>query len=48
MVMSDIDVITLNNSKKPDNLINQNPAEKGNYALGAVAQTYLRIKTVKK
>lgn len=60
-VMSDMDVITLRNSKKAGsdqmfgyvfstkkdtltfyNLINQNPAEKGNYAVGSVAQTYLK------
>ncbi len=66
MVMSDLDVITLSNTKKTGseqmlgyrfsakkdtlvfyNLINQNPAEKGSYAVGTIAQTYLKT-TVKK
>ncbi len=66
VLMTDMDVITLGNSKKPDadqmygyrfsekkdtffvyNLINQNPAEKGVYATGKVAHTFLRIKTKK-
>lgn len=61
MVMTDMDVITLANSKKADsekmfgyrfsakkdtllfyNLIDQNPAEKGGYVAGTVAQTYLK------